>query len=77
MNVTVSLSWTVMTGGCPSPSLTSCRRLDWRIVREVLAGHHFQAELAIDRWHLVQQAWEDPDVPMPRSDAERRADTNG
>ena len=48
-----------------------------RIVREVLAGHHFQAELAIDRWHLVQQAWEDPDVPMPRSDAERRADTNG
>ena len=49
----------------------------YRIVREVLAGHHFQAELAIDRWHLVQQAWEDPDVPMPRSDAERRADTNG
>ena len=25
-----------------------------RIAREVLAGHHFQAELAIDRWHPAQ-----------------------
>ena len=45
-----------------------------RIAREVLAGHHFQAELAIDRWHPAEQAWEDPDVRMPRTDAERRAE---
>ncbi len=45
-----------------------------RIAREVLAGHHFQAELAIDRWHPAEQAWEDPDVRMPRTAAERRAE---
>ena len=45
-----------------------------RIAREVLAGHHFQAEFAIDRWHPVEQTWEDPAVPLPRTGAERRAE---
>ncbi|HEY2129039.1 MAG TPA: hypothetical protein VGH77_17820 [Streptosporangiaceae bacterium] len=45
-----------------------------RIAREVLAGQHFRAEFAIDRWHPVEQAWEDPDVPLPRTDAGRRAE---
>ena len=54
-------------------SETAAREAE-RIAREVLAGHHFQAELAIDRWHPAEQAWEDPDVPMPRTDAERRAE---
>ena len=54
-------------------SETAAREAE-RIAREVLAGHHFQAELAIDRWHPAEQAWEDPDDPMPRTDAERRAE---
>jgi hypothetical protein len=45
-----------------------------RIARDVLAQLHFQAEFAIHRWHPLEQRWEDPDVPMPRTEAERQAE---
>jgi hypothetical protein len=54
-------------------SETAAREAE-RIAREVLAGHHFQAEFAIDRWHPVEQTWEDPAVPLPGTGAERRAE---
>lgn len=44
------------------------------VAREVLARHHFTAEFAIHRWHPIEQAWEDPDVALPRTGAERQAE---
>jgi hypothetical protein len=40
----------------------------------VLAEHHFQAGFAIHRWHPIEERWEDPDVAMPRTKAERQAE---
>jgi hypothetical protein len=45
-----------------------------RIARDVLARHHFQAEFAIHRWHPLEERWENPDVAMPRTEAERQAE---
>jgi hypothetical protein len=39
----------------------------------VLARDHFTAEFAIHRWHPVAEEWEDPDVALPRTDAQRQA----
>ena len=43
-----------------------------RIARDVLAQHHLQAGFAIHRWHPAEQRWEDPDLAMPRTEAERQ-----
>ena len=43
-----------------------------RVVREVLAQHQLSAELALDRWHPLEEEWEDVSVPMPDT-AEQRA----
>ncbi len=45
-----------------------------RITREVLAEHHFQAEFATHHWHPIEEEWEDADVAMPRTEAERQAE---
>jgi hypothetical protein len=45
-----------------------------RVAREVLAGHHFQAGFTIHRWHPLEERWEEPDVAMPRAQAERQAE---
>jgi hypothetical protein len=44
------------------------------VAREMLAQHHFRAEFAIHRWHPVEQEWEDPDVALPPTGAERQAE---
>ena len=44
------------------------------VAREVLARHHLRAEFAIHRWHPIEQSWEDPDVALPRTGAERQAE---
>jgi len=44
------------------------------VAREVLARHHFTAEFAVHRWHPIEQEWEDPDVALPRTGAERQAE---
>jgi len=42
--------------------------------RDVLAAHQLQAESALHRWHPVEEQWEDPDVPLPQTEAEREAE---
>lgn len=44
------------------------------VAREILRTHGLEAEFAIHRWHPVEERWEDEDVPLPRSDAELRAE---
>ena len=43
-----------------------------RVVREVLARHQLSAEFTLDRWHPLEEDWEDASVPMPDT-AEQRA----
>ena len=43
-----------------------------RVVREVLAQHQVSAEFTLDRWHPLEEEWEDVSVPMPDT-AEQRA----
>jgi len=45
-----------------------------RIALDVLAGHGFAAEPALHRWHPIEERWENPDVPMPQTEAERKAE---
>jgi hypothetical protein len=52
---------------------TTARDAD-RIARDVLAGHGMTAESAVHRWHPIEEQWEDPDVPMPQTKAEREAE---
>jgi hypothetical protein len=41
-------------------------------VREVLAQHQLSAGFTLDRWHPLEEEWEDVSVPMPDT-AEQRA----
>jgi hypothetical protein len=43
-----------------------------RVVHEVLAQHQLSAEFTLDRWHPLEEEWEDVSVPMPDT-AEQRA----
>ena len=45
-----------------------------RIARDVLAGHGIAAESALHRWHPIEEQWENPDVAMPHTEAERQAE---
>ena len=45
-----------------------------RIARDVLAQARLATESAVHRWHPVEERWETPDVPMPRTAAEREAE---
>jgi len=45
-----------------------------RIARDVLAGHGIAAESALHRWHPIEEQWENPDVAMPQTEAERQAE---
>ena len=45
-----------------------------RIARDVLARHGIAAESALHRWHPIEEQWENPDVAMPQTDAERQAE---
>jgi len=43
-----------------------------RVAREVLAQEGIQAQFELRRWHPIEEEWEDPDVAMPRTEAERQ-----
>lgn len=43
-----------------------------QVVREVLAQQQLSAEFTLDRWHPLEEEWEDVSVPMPDT-AEQRA----
>ncbi len=44
------------------------------VIRSLLAEHGLEAEIAVHRWHELEQRWEDEDVPLPRTEVERRAE---
>ena len=45
-----------------------------RVVRDVLAQRGLGADFALDRWHPVEEEWQDSDVPLPQSDEQRAAE---
>ena len=44
------------------------------LVRSLATEHGWHAAYDLQRWHESAQQWEDPDVPLPQSDAERTAE---
>ena len=45
-----------------------------RIVQELSGTEGLEAELELHRWHPLEERWEDAEVPMPRTKAEREAE---
>jgi hypothetical protein len=45
-----------------------------KVIRSVAAEHGWDIELELKRWHPTAEEWEDPDVPLPETDAERSAE---
>jgi hypothetical protein len=45
-----------------------------RIVQELSRAHGLEAGLELHRWHPLEESWEDADVPLPRTEAEREAE---
>ncbi len=45
-----------------------------RAVRDVLAERQMTAGFALDRWHPVEQEWEDASVPLPQTAEEQQAE---
>jgi len=41
------------------------------VVRSILGEKGLQARFALDRWHPVEERWEDASQPLPATDAER------
>jgi hypothetical protein len=46
-----------------------------RIVHGLLEGEAVDARLTVSRWHPLEDRWEDAAVPLPQTEAERRAET--
>jgi hypothetical protein len=44
------------------------------LVRNVLAENGVEADMRVDRWHDLEQSWEDESVPLPQTEAEREAE---
>jgi hypothetical protein len=44
------------------------------VARTVLEAENLQAEVALDRWHPLEERWEDASVPLPQTDEERRVE---
>jgi hypothetical protein len=45
-----------------------------RVAREILTSQGIRAEFGLHRWHPIEEEWEDPDVAMPQTEAERQAE---
>ena len=45
-----------------------------RKIREVAAEHDWDNEIELKHWHPTAEEWEDPDKPLPTTDAERVAE---
>jgi hypothetical protein len=41
---------------------------------DVLEEEHAPGEPRVDRWHPIEERWEDASMPLPSTDAERRAE---
>lgn len=45
-----------------------------RVVRELVAQDELTAEIAITRWHPVEEAWKHISIPLPETEAEQQAE---
>lgn len=45
-----------------------------RVVREILAKRQLTATFKLDRWHPIEQEWEDAGAPLPLTAAQREAE---
>ncbi|HEY1919900.1 MAG TPA: hypothetical protein VGH27_30380 [Streptosporangiaceae bacterium] len=45
-----------------------------KVVREVILHRHLTAEYQIDRWHPIEEEWEDASVPLPQTAQEQQAE---
>ena len=45
-----------------------------RVVGEVLAGGGLTADVSVECWHPVEEAWLDPSVPLPQDAAQEAAE---
>jgi len=44
------------------------------LVRSVAAEHGWHADCELRHWHEAAEQWEEPDVPLPKTDSERTAE---
>lgn len=42
-----------------------------KVVRTFLTQYEANAQIELKRWHDIEEHWEDPDVPLPQTEAER------
>lgn len=45
-----------------------------KLIRSLAAEHGWHLDSDLKRWHPSEEEWEDPDKPLPDSDAERAAE---
>jgi hypothetical protein len=45
-----------------------------KVVREIIHHRHLTAEFQLDRWHPIEEEWEDASVPLPRTEQEQQAE---
>lgn len=45
-----------------------------KVIRELLDAEDLDAQVALTRWHPVEEAWKDASVPLPETDQEVRAE---
>jgi hypothetical protein len=45
-----------------------------QVARELATQHGLSADFALDRWHPVEEEWEDANVAMPQTDDQREAE---
>ena len=45
-----------------------------KVARRVADEHDWEIDIALHRWHETAERWEDPEVPLPATDAERAAE---
>jgi hypothetical protein len=44
------------------------------IAREVMADQQLSADFAVDRWHPIEEEWEEAGAPLPETAAQRQAE---
>jgi hypothetical protein len=44
------------------------------LARRLADEHDWEIDIALHRWHPTAERWEEPEVPLPASDAERAAE---
>ena len=43
-----------------------------QVARELVEADDLSAEIAVTRWHPLEEEWKDASIPLPRSDEEQR-----